>query len=131
MTGASAQGPARHTISQIARIAGVSVSRVRTWCVMGLVRPRAVTAAGYHLFDDADVERLRFIAVAMGAGLPLPDVARVLTAFDRGDAERMEQARGALRRRIKERRRALNEFAALLKRLGAADTVAPVKGASS
>ncbi len=87
---------------------------------MGLVRPRAVTAAGYQLFDDADVERLRFIAVAMGAGLPLPDVAHVLTAFDRGEAQRMEQARGSLRRRIAERRKRLTEFAAMLKRLGAA-----------
>ncbi|EQD42188.1 transcriptional regulator merD [mine drainage metagenome] len=108
--------PSRYTISQVARTARV-ISQARAYRVMELVRPCAVTAAGYQFFDDIGVERVCFIAVATRAGLPLVDLAKLLSSLDQGHSEEFQEACLQLHQRLKERRRSLTHFRRLLNRI--------------
>jgi DNA-binding transcriptional MerR regulator len=45
---------------------------------IGLCRPSQRTAAGYRLYDDADVLRLQQVLVLRELGLPLPEIAAVI-----------------------------------------------------
>lgn len=109
--------PPRYTISQLARIAGVSISRTRTYTVMGLVRPCGFTAAGYQLFNEISVERVRFLAIATRAGVPLVDLTRLLDTLDRRQPKEILAARQKLRQLVKERRNSLTRFSRLLDRV--------------
>jgi DNA-binding transcriptional MerR regulator/quercetin dioxygenase-like cupin family protein len=55
-----ARSEPRHQIGVAARHAGVSTSALRLWERQGLVRPSR-SAAGYRLYSDADLARLRRI----------------------------------------------------------------------
>jgi len=66
------------TIGLAARAAGVTRKAIRVYEDKGLVAPAARTAAGYRLFDPAEVDTLAFIRRARALGLHLDDVAEVL-----------------------------------------------------
>ena len=70
-------------ISQLARRFGLSRSALLYYDAIGLLSPRARTAAGYRRYSAQDVARLEQIDLYRKAGLPLLDIARVLAA-DRG-----------------------------------------------
>lgn len=63
----------------------VTASKLRFYEEKGLVNPRR-TAAGYRQFDDADIERLRFVlALQRDHFLPLKIIREYLEAIDRGE----------------------------------------------
>jgi len=74
------------TIGELARLAGISVRTLHHYDEVGLVRPSARTAAGYRLYDDADVRRLQLVLVHRELGLSLDDIARLLAAAVDGTA---------------------------------------------
>lgn len=47
------------TVSQLARLAGVSVRTLHHYDEVGLLRPSARSEAGYRLYAHADLERLQ------------------------------------------------------------------------
>ena len=45
------------TVKEVSRITGVSVRTLHHYDAIGLLKPTAVTEAGYRLYDDAALER--------------------------------------------------------------------------
>lgn len=68
------------TIGRAATAAGLSAKAVRLYEARGLLATRPRTAAGYRLYTDADIARLRFIAAARDLGLHVDQIADILAA---------------------------------------------------
>ena len=49
------------TISQVAQLTGVSVRTLQYYDEIDLLKPAAVTDAGYRMYDEAALERLQQI----------------------------------------------------------------------
>ncbi|MBA2811524.1 MerR family transcriptional regulator [Streptomyces sp. KM273126] len=71
-------------ISQLAERTGVRPSTLRFYEKIGLL-PATRSAHGYRLYGEDAVERLAFIATAKQLGLPLEEIADLLTIRDAGD----------------------------------------------
>jgi MerR family transcriptional regulator, thiopeptide resistance regulator len=68
------------TIGQLAQAVGLARGSLLHYEALGLLRPAARSAAGYRLYGDADVERVRAIRRYRDAGLPLAAIAALLDA---------------------------------------------------
>jgi len=68
-----------HTIGKTARLAGVSPDTLRYYEKERLVKPASRTAAGYRLYNDDAVRRVRFIKTAQHCGFSLADIQELLT----------------------------------------------------
>lgn len=66
------------TVGTAAELAGVSRKAIRLWEARGLLPQTERTAAGYRLFDEADLEVLRFIRRAKALGLSLEEINEIL-----------------------------------------------------
>lgn len=84
-----------HTVGDLARRAGVTVRTLHHYDEIGLLSPSERTDAGYRLYDPADVARLQQILFYRELGLPLDEIARVMSEpdFDRTAALREQRAR--------------------------------------
>ena len=73
------------TITEIARMAHVSVRTLHHYDAIGLLKPTQITEAGYRLYDDAALERLYMILLFRELEFPLRDIQKILDApdFDR------------------------------------------------
>lgn len=74
------------TVKEVSRLSGVSVRTLHHYDAIGLLKPTAVTEAGYRLYDDAALERLQAILLFRELQFPLKEIRRILDApgFDRG-----------------------------------------------
>ncbi len=72
------------TVSKLARKVGASPDTVRYYERLGLLPDTARTAAGYRLFGDQDVERMRFIQSAQRLGFSLAEIAELLGIREHG-----------------------------------------------
>jgi len=63
-----------YTIGQVARRSGFPATALRYYEGIGLVPPAGRTDAGYRLYDDATLSRLRFIARAKQLGCTLEEI---------------------------------------------------------
>ena len=85
-------------VKDLARLAGVSVRTLHYYDSIGVLVPRARTAAGYRLFTDPDLLRLQQILISRELGLSLEEIRRSLDdpPFDRKAAllEQREHLRG-------------------------------------
>lgn len=68
-----------YTIGKVAALAGVSADTLRYYEKEHLIKPASKTAAGYRLYNDADVRRIRFIKQAQQCGFTLSDIKELLT----------------------------------------------------
>ena len=73
-----------YQIAEVADRSGFTPATLRYYDDIGLVTPPARTEAGYRLYDDASLERLRFIARAKQLGCTLEEIAELSTAWDSG-----------------------------------------------
>lgn len=73
-------------IGELARRSGATASAVRFYEREGLLPAPARAPNGYRDYDDAAVERVRFVRRAQAAGLALRDVVDVLAIRDGGVA---------------------------------------------
>ena len=86
------------TIGEAAARAGVSADTVRYYERQGVL-PRALrTDAGYRLYSDAAVERIRLVKNAVGFGFAVKEVASFLNACDVGrpPCRKVRESGGAL-----------------------------------
>ncbi len=67
-----------YLVSQVARIANVTVRTLHYYEEIGLLVPAARTEAGYRLYDAANLDRLRQIQMGRDLGLSLEEVRRSL-----------------------------------------------------
>ena len=73
-----------YRISEAAQRAGFTASALRFYEASGLVPEAARTPAGYRTYDEAAVERLRFVHRARGLGLPLEEIRGLVQIWDAG-----------------------------------------------
>ena len=74
--------PARYRIAEIARRSGFSASTLRYYEQAGVLDAPERTPAGYRLYTDRDLERLRLIARAKDLGCTLEETAELVRAWD-------------------------------------------------
>jgi DNA-binding transcriptional MerR regulator len=81
------------TVSQVARMAGVSVRALHHYDEIGLLRPSGRSEAGYRLYQQADLERLQQVMFFRALEFPLEQIARLMKDpdFDVGAALRMQR----------------------------------------
>lgn len=68
-----------YTIGKVAALADVSADTLRYYEKEGLITPASRTVAGYRLYNNEAVRRIRFIKHAQHCGFSLSDVKELLT----------------------------------------------------
>lgn len=68
------------TVGELSKLTGVTVRALHHYDEIGLVRPSQRTAAGYRLYEDADVLRLQQVLVLRELGVPLPEIGPAIDA---------------------------------------------------
>ena len=86
----------RYSVSQAARLAGVSVRTLRWYDEIGLLKPAEVTPAGYRFYDDRAMAALQQILFYRELGVPLEQIGRILSAPDHDRAEALKKHRSLL-----------------------------------
>jgi MerR family transcriptional regulator, copper efflux regulator len=74
-----------YQIAGVAQRSGFSAATLRYYEAVGLLAPAGRTEAGYRLYDDASLDRLRFIARAKQLGCTLDEIRDLTTAWDGGE----------------------------------------------
>lgn len=67
-----------YTISQLAKMAGVSTRTLRYYDQCGLLRPKTVASNGYRMYGQAEIDRLQQIMFFRELGVELSEIERVL-----------------------------------------------------
>lgn len=107
------------TIGQLARATGVTAKTIRYYEQVGVLPPPNRTPAGYRLYDQRGVHRLRFVRRARALGLSLRDV-RALTMTLNGAARPAVRPRmlALVRERLSAVQHRIGELEALRRELG-------------
>ena len=105
------------TVHEVSKIAGVSIRTLQYYDRIGLLHPSGYTDAGYRLYDDTDLERLRDILLFRELEFSLKDIRTILNSpqFDRG---RVLEQQIELLRLKKEHIENLMNFALGIKMIG-------------
>ncbi len=80
-----------YTIGQIAERTGFTASSLRFYDKHGLVPPIERTDAGYRVYDDSSVERLRFLARAKTLGCTLDEITDLVALTDADECEPVQR----------------------------------------
>ena len=71
--------PTLHTIGKLALVTDVTSDAIRYYEKEGLLAPTTKTGAGYRLYNEDAVRRLRFIKQAQHCGFSLSEIRELLT----------------------------------------------------
>ncbi len=104
------------TVSRAARRAGLTPKAVRLYESKGLLEPAPRTEAGYRLYQDDDVEVLRFVRQARALGLNLADIREIID-LQRHGAQPCGRVLRLVDARLEEVDRALRDLRALRRTL--------------
>ena len=84
------------TVHEVSQISGVSVRTLHHYDAIGLLRPTAVTEAGYRLYDDTALARLQSILLFRELAFPLKEIKRIMDDPQFDQATALEQQIGLL-----------------------------------
>jgi Hg(II)-responsive transcriptional regulator len=76
--------PKHFTIGKLADQAGVGIDTVRFYERRGLLPKPQRTAAGYRLYDESSISRIRFVRRAKQLGFTLDEIEILLQLQDKG-----------------------------------------------
>ena len=96
-----------YTVSDVARMAHVSVRALHHYDDIGLLTPARRSPAGYRLYEEADLRRLHEILLFRQLGLRLDAIQRLLDAPDAERASALRQHRGRLDERLRQAQSAI------------------------
>lgn len=104
----------RYRIAEVADRTGFSTPTLRYYEEIGLLPPAERTAAGYRVYDDRAVARLRFVARAKQLGCSLEEITDLAEAWDRDDCAPVQhRLRGLVADKLVEVEARLAELQAL------------------
>lgn len=88
------------SISQIAKLTGVSTRTLQYYDEIGLLKPTKLTAAGYRMYDDDALQTLQQILFFRELGFPLKEIKQILQQphFDRVHAFKRQKELFLLKR---------------------------------
>lgn len=89
-----------YTVSQLAKMAGVSVRTLHHYDQIGLLKPSARTEAGYRLYGKRDLLRLQQILFFKELDLPLSEVSAILGDPGFDQVEALQQHRQLVEQRV-------------------------------
>lgn len=101
------------SISQVARLTGVSIRTLQYYDEIGLLKPSGLTSAGYRMYDDNSLQTLQQILFFKELGFSLKEIKQILEKpdFDRIAAFKRQKELFLLKRNR------LNRLIQLLERL--------------
>lgn len=106
------------TIGQVAERTITTTSALRFYEGAGLVIPVERTQAGYRLYDEEQVARVRFIRQAQQLGLSLAEVGELLAAVDSDDpVPTRDRLRHMVSHKLVSTRRQVGELAEFVRQL--------------
>jgi DNA-binding transcriptional MerR regulator len=88
-----------YTVGEVARRAGVTVRTLHHYDAVGLLVPSARSAAGYRLYSEADLERLRHVLFYRELGFGLDQIAEILADPEARTDDHLRRQHRLLRRR--------------------------------
>ena len=95
-----------YSVGQVADLAGVTIRTLHHYDEIGLLSPSGRSAAGYRIYDEADLERLRQILFYKELGFTLEEIATIVDDPRTDAVGHLRHQRGLLTERI-ERLRAM------------------------
>jgi DNA-binding transcriptional MerR regulator len=83
----------KRTVSEVARLTGISVRTLHYYDDIGLLKPAQITRAGYRYYDESSLETLNQILFFRELEFPLKEIRRMLTSpdYDKGLAMRRQR----------------------------------------
>lgn len=70
------------TVNEVSKLTGISVRTLHYYDQIGLLAPARVTEAGYRLYDDGALEKLRQIMLYRELEFPLKDIKAIMESSD-------------------------------------------------
>lgn len=113
------------TVSEVARISGVSVRALHHYEEIGLLLPAARSAAGYRLYRREDLLRLQEILFYRELGFALEQIRQVLSAPALERARTLREQRGLLAEKIQHLERVLGAIDRALRDAGQSTSSRP------
>ena len=110
-----------YTVSQVAKMAGISVRTLHHYDQIGLLKPADRTEAGYRLYREPELLRLQQILFFKELEMPLEEVRQILDdpGFDQVTA--LDHHRGMQQGRLERLARLLNTIDRTIDRLAEDD----------
>lgn len=66
------------TISQVAKLTGISARALQYYDEIGLLKPSSLTRSGYRLYDDEALQKLQQILFFKELGFSLKEISEIM-----------------------------------------------------
>lgn len=80
-----------HTVKEVSTLTGVSVRTLHHYDAIGLLKPTALSAAGYRLYDETALRRLQSILFFRELQFSLKDIKSILDSPNFNPADALQQ----------------------------------------